>query len=201
MSSRAKRRKNKRNKESLPLKETQQKNQLTFWQKIEKWSLFWKIVVGILAFSSSVLTVVGTYYAFSPKLTISPSHSLDQTTPLSTKFEIRNDSLFKVKDLKPVCKNVIIKMVGGGGIFNKTGKYAIRNSDPPVPYLDSGESTSFFLPESYVGFGAPIESADVIISVEYRPQFLLFSKEKRARFVTEKALDGTLKWTPKAISE
>lgn len=186
----------KRNKDRRPQKAPQTKTTTTFWQWLMPLSPTGKLAAGI----GVILAVFGAYTPFYPKLSVDSSYSLDQSTPFSTRFDMRNDSMLKVTKIKPVCKRVTVKMVGGGGIVDGGGM--IQTAQLPIPFLKSGETTSFFLPVSHIKFAAPIEYADVTISIAYHHLLLpLPPREKLARFITVKASDGTLRWANKAISE
>jgi hypothetical protein len=145
MSTRSRRRKNIKNKGQQSLIKLQAIPKKRFWQWLELLSPTGKLAAG----AALILAIVGTYYSFSPKLYVTSTYSLDPSTPFSTKFDIRNESLLKVYEIKPVCKNVSVKMEGGGGV---SGPGTISTSQPPIPYLESGESTSFILPLAHIKF-------------------------------------------------
>lgn len=196
MSRRKTKARKKRNKGKLPPKAPPTETRGSLWQWLIPLSPTGKLAAGICVF----LAIFGSYLPFFPKISVVSSYSLDQSTPFSTRFDVRNDSLLKVTEIKPVCKRVTVKMVGGGGLVDGGG--TIRTAQPPIPFLESGETTTFVLPVSQIKFGAPIEYADVTISIAYRHLLLpLPPRVKLARFATEKASDGTLRWANKAISE
>jgi hypothetical protein len=196
MSRRATINRKKRNKGNSQLSMPPEKTKKSLWQWLKLLSPTGKLAAGF----GIILTIFGAYFPFYPKISVTSSYSLDPSTPFSTKFDIRNDSVLKVTEIKPICKRVTVKMVGGGGIDGEKG--SIQTAQPPIPYLESGESTSFILPIAYIKFGAPIEYAEVTVSITYSHLFLpLPPREKLTRFVTEKGVDGILHWANKAISE
>jgi hypothetical protein len=148
-----------------------------------------------------ILAIVETYYAFSPKISITPTELIDTLNPYSTPFIIKNESLLPLRSIEPVWKfREIISKNGKPIYFN--GPY-VRTVSPAIPSLESGESTSIFLPELY----KPIKEAkslnhlDIEVVVLYRPYLLPYKRSKELRFVTIKGAGNTFRWITKAISE
>ncbi len=193
MSNRAERRERNRNKLPQPQVENPQKTGKYSWQWFALLSPTGKIAATI----ALILTVVGSYYTFSLKLTIEPKESLDPSNPFATPFIIRNDSLLGVYsiNLKTGIREVYAK-----GSDNKFSNFGTMTDVPPIPKLDSGEPTTFFITFPFKT-PSPITSADIEIMVSYRPVLLPFNRNKSLRFVTIQAKNGTLHWVPKAISE
>jgi len=155
---------------------------------------FWASVV-------LALTIVGTYYAFSSKITISPSELIETTNLYTTPFAIKNESLLPLRSIKTVWKfREIISENGTPIKFN--GPY-VRAVLPDIPFLESGESSTVFPPKLY----EPIKEArklnhlDLEVVVLYRPYLLPFSRSKELRFVTVKGANDTFRWITKATSE
>ena len=173
-----------------------QKPKKTPWQWLQLLSPTGKVVAGVCA----ILTLFAAYLPFYPKITVTSSYSLDTSTPFSTKFDVHNDSLLRINEIKPILNNVNYRMEGGGGMTSHPTA-VVRTTDPPIPYLSSGETTSFVLPLTHIKTTAPIESADVTVRINYRHFLLPFKQSKLARFVLEKGTDGSIHWAYKAISE
>ena len=74
---------------------------------------------------------------------------------------------------------------------------------PAIPYLASGETTTFTLPVTELIFtNHPINYINIEIGVYYYLAFIPFyQKEKIMRFVTFKSKDEKLQWISKAMSE
>ena len=184
MSSRAKRRERNQNKlQQLQIK-TPEKQEKIPWRWFGLLSPNGKIAATIALF----LTVVGSYYTFSLKLTIEPKESLDPSNPFATPFIIRNDSLLGVYsiNLKTGIREVYAK-----GSNNKFSNFGTMTDMPPIPKLDPGEPTTFFITFPFKT-PSPITSADIEIMVSYRPVLLPFNRNKSLRFVTMQAKDGSL---------
>lgn len=144
------------------------------------WLTFSLTVVG------GLLTIVLAYYAFSSKLSITPSGSLNPSDPFATPFVLQNDSLLWVNLVKPYhCS--LRKITTEDYLVFQGIDTAI--DAPPIPRLDPGESTAFFLPfRTVIILRAPINYADIEVVVSYYPAFIPFyKKEKRVRFVTIKS--------------
>jgi len=155
---------------------------------------FWALV-------ALILTILGTYYAFSPKISITPSELIETTNLYTTPFTIKNESLLPLRSIKTVWKfREIISENGKPIKFN--GPY-VRAVLPDIPFLESGESTTVFPPKFY----EPIKEArnlnhlDLEVVVLYRPYLLPFSRSKDLRFVTVKGANNTFRWITKATSE
>jgi len=149
----------------------------------------------IAAAFALLLTVVGSFYSFMPKLLISASDTLNPQKPFATKFEIKNESLFRVS-------NVVFKYRPRGIFFTQGGSVSgegfLAPNKKPIPYLESGESTSLLLPAPPMG---DVIKADIEFIISYRPAFLPFQIHKRKRFITEKAADNSFHWLEKAVAE
>lgn len=186
-----KRQKNKKN-----IRHTQQQSPPTGREKILlRWlgllsptSRFWASVV-------LCLTIFGSWYAFSPKLFVTYSSPLNQTDLRSTPFVVRNNSLLSIKNICIACyskKTITEHNLTFLGI-------TFKNSDiPPIPSLDPGEGSTFFLP--FMFKNEPIIYADIEILVSYYAKFLPFKKEKSFRF-NGQITDNGIRWFEKSLSE
>jgi hypothetical protein len=130
-------------------------------------------------------------------LVISASDTLNPQEPFATKFDVKNESLFKVQNITFKYKPRDIVFTGGGSVVSKGG--FLNWNKEPIPFLESGETTSLLLPKP--PYSSPVAKADIELHVSYRPAFLPFEKHKAKRFVTSVASDGSLHWMEKAISE
>jgi len=198
MSSRAKRKERNRDKEQQPQPKDQGKKETSLLQWLGLISPTGKLAAAIALF----LTVVGAYYAFSPKLSINPSNSLDPTKPFATPFVVKNDSLLPIKSITLKCKFRKITLQASDGDANLVGtkEAGFATNIPPIPILASGEESTFMLPYP-PQFAQPVKFADVSAEVTYSPALLPFKKKALKRFVTVRAADGTFHWISKALSE
>lgn len=191
MSNRVKRKERKRNKVKRPQKGNQEKTVKSPWQWLGMLSPTGKFAAAIALF----LTIVGAYYSFTPKISISYSSPITQKDLRSTPFVVRNNSLLPVKNIrfkwysrKTVTeKNITIKNI------------TFTSSDiPPVPHLEPGEASTFILP--FLFRDEPMRYADIDISVTYQPALLPFEKEKTYRF-TGQITEYGVQWFERALSE
>jgi len=191
MSSRKERKKNNRYKDRQP----QPKNQGQKGKSPCGWTSILSPTGKFAAAFVLLLTVSGSYYSFSPKLTISASDTLNPQKPFATKFEITNESVFRVNDVIFKYRPRGIFFNGGGSV---SGEGFLAPDKKPIPFLESGETTSLLLPAPPMG---DVIRADIEFVVSYRPSFLPFQIHKKKRFTTEKGSDNTYHWLEKAISE
>jgi hypothetical protein len=156
-----------------------------------------KLLGGIAVF----VTLLGAYYAFSPKLLVTPSEPFDPANPFATSFDIRNDGLLNVYEIKSQLRvlKLSLKDEKGQKVDTPPG-VIIRTSHPSIPRLASGETTSIFLvPPTSAGNG--YLHIDLELVLFYQPALIPFEITKISRFITERASDGSWKWMKKAVSE
>ena len=160
-----------------------------------KFKLIWR---WLCAICGAILTIAGIYYNYSSKLTIEAEVSLNPQDPFATPFSIRNDSIFDLRSVH--CETFIRKLrtLKDGDVIGDSSLIGIL---PPIPNLESGESTTFFVSANQIGYDSPYCYADVEIIVSFRPVFLPYRKTVDSRFSTEIAIDGTLHWIQRAKSE
>jgi hypothetical protein len=168
------------------------KKQQSQSQKEKVKHMFGTLLAGFLAF----LAIITAYYTFAFKLTILPSETIDAMNPFATPFVLKNDSLLWINKVRP--HRLVIRNVNKFSCKIKTELIA-----PPIPYIASGESTTFTLPVAeFVFTNEPINYLNIEVVVYYYPAFIPFyKKEKQQRFVTIQSKDGKLQWVSKAMSE
>jgi hypothetical protein len=189
----------------IPLKsqKQQKQNQPNKGNSISQWlkwlsptSRFWACVV-------LFLTLVGSWYAFSFRMSITPSNPLDPSDPFLTPFVLRNDSLLWINLVNPYkCKLNYVK-TDRGGVFENCGTELVN---PSIPQLESGEPMTFILPfNKTIGSIGHIVYADIEIDVAYFPALLpsikIFEQHYKKRFSTYISKNRTLQWEHKAKSE
>jgi hypothetical protein len=199
MSNRTKRQERNLNKGQQPRTKNQLESGKYFWRLRELLSPTGKFAASVALF----LTIAGAYYAFSSKLSIYPTASLDPAKPFATPFVIKNDSLLSLSSIKLRCR--LRKVIVNDNVIllgSKDGeKETTFNSINiiPIPFLAAGEESTLFLP--FPNLEYPITFADISAEVEYSPALLPFKKKTLKRFVTVKASDGTFHWVSQALSE
>lgn len=143
-----------------------------------------------------ILGLIMAYFKFSTKLSILPSGPIDVSNPFSTPFILKNESLLPIYNVRP--HRCIIR-----NINNRSMGINVNLVAPAITRIASGETTTFILPVSELGFeNTQINYINIEIVVFYCAAFIPFyKKEKHVRFVTIKSKDGNLKWIPKSMSE
>ncbi len=195
MSSRSKRKERNRNREQQKQLKSQEVQKKSVW----RWLSFLSPTGALAASIALFLTVVGSYYAFSPKISINPSITLDPTKPFMTTFVVRNDSLLPINSIKIKCKFGKI-ILDNDATFIGTKEAGFTTNIPPIPSMSSGEESTFLLPYP-TQFIQQVKFADVSAEITYSPSLLPFKKKALKRFVTVSSENGTFRWISKAISE
>jgi hypothetical protein len=199
MSNRSERRERNRNKAQQPQSTNPKKTEKAAWQWLELLSPTGKLAAGL----ALLLTIAGTYYAFSPKLSIYPTDSLDSTKPFATPFVVKNDSLLPITSIELNCRlqkvilNNKVTMLGSKEGENETTFKSINIT--PIPTLAPGEESTFFLP--FPDLTQTVTFADISAEVSYSPALLPFKKKTLKRFVTMENSNGVLRWVAKSRSE
>lgn len=208
-----KKKKKKRNRASKPrnIQCKQEKQQIEPLEETKKHSFQWlkniRTIWKIVSVFAVLLTIFCSWYVFSPKLSATSSYSLNRSKPLYTKFDITNNSIFRINKIYIGCKNIHMKNLFGGEFKSYEDENVfILPEKPIIPYLEPGETTSVSLPilnliHNENNFLRNIDYIDVILLVKYSPSFLPIDLENLFRFSTEKDSSGKLHWTKKSISE
>ena len=191
MSNRAKRRAHNQNRGLQPQLRPQTIPGQRPWQWFSLLSPTGKLAASLGLF----LTIVGAYYAFSPKLSITPLTSLDPNRAFMTPFVVRNDSLLSINSIELECKSSRIVLENNAELIG-----GFKANIPPIPKLISGEESTFLLPYP-PNLSPPVKFADVLVEITYSPSLLPFKKMSLKRFITVRASDGTFHWISKALSE
>ena len=164
-------------------------------------SSLWSIVVGV----SVMMTIMGTVYAFAPKVSVSSGATLDPLDPFEAPFIISNESYLPISDVTFACKASKIQP-------SEFAEEVAKERDGKIPILDSwsfgpgpryvattfnpGEKRTFICLSIAGLLKSPITSASIEISVTYRPAWILPKEERRFRFDTAMNKSGQLIWLP-----
>lgn len=154
----------------------------------------WQIFGGIAL-------VVGFVAIFYPRISVSPSSSLDPQSPLLTPFVISNDGNIDLTDIKYMLGMRNIKFVDGReftGETNFTSRFTGPNNT--IAKLSVGEKSTILSPLQFNPGGA-VDFADVAIVVGFKPSFLPIKMEKVFRFITSKGNNGKLNWYAQPLSK
>lgn len=147
----------------------------------------WKFV----AFALVLLGAVATVYFFTWRLSVTPGVTLKDSDPFKTMFILQNDGQFPVYDVEFSCLTNFVKYPKG----NKVTQLYERSETFDIPKLGANEKTSTpCLFDVYV-YLPPI-TADISLTVKYRPGFYPFHKTQHFRFLAARRDDGSYVWMP-----
>jgi hypothetical protein len=161
----------------------------------------WSIIVGI----SVLMTIIGTIYAFSTRVSISSDVTLDPSDPFRTPFVISNDSYLPISDVTFSCKASNIQPnefvdafpPDQEGRVPRLGEWSLKPGPRYVAdYLQPNEKRSFECLSIIGLLKHPITNASVEIFITYRPLWILWKQERQFKFDTQRNKDGQLVWLP-----
>lgn len=152
---------------------------------------FWATFLAIAA----ILGFAATLYSFAPIVSITTSSSLNPNHPFGTIFVVTNDGWLPINSVEYFCgfinvtteNNIRVQRITVGP-FEATPK--LRNKEShniPCRYNEINRLTG----------GAPVKSAEVVITVSYRPSFVIWRRTKEACFATERNFQNQLVWLHK----
>mgnify|MGYP003393247610 CR=1 FL=1 len=186
--------------------------QLTVNKTFEKRSAFMEWFISKLGLI--VLTVVPAilaYFWFIPKISVSPTFSVNQQNILSTQFKVSNDGNTDIKDVESsiaICKiktsvggQIVGSQVNGNCDFKNRLKEPNTKENKRVPIMKRGEINTVQFPSNFI-IGDGIDFADLAVVVNYKLPFLSFwAWEQLFRFTTVKDADGALHWNGQPLSK
>lgn len=154
---------------------------------------------------SLVLALIGSYFLLRPQIDVEPDTALNPVQPMTTPFRITNRSVLPVYSVKKWCG---IKKLQTDQTAQQ--RLSISNlgfidaTEPAIPRLDSGESTSVFIHVEHLPISIssqPIVSGDIEVVVDYVTAILRTHREQIFRFETRKDANNEVRWYHKASSE
>jgi hypothetical protein len=163
-------------------------------------SFSWRLLAAI----SVLMTIIGTVYAFSPRLSVSSSSPLDPSAPFSTPFTISNDGYISVHNVGFKCSIRKIALAYDQGrvpsIIGDYEPYGPRLVGPIASTIAPEEKFTAFCPWPFSN-NTTVDEADIAVVVEFRQGLLPWHQEKRYRFKTVKDPGGKLHWLPQPVKE
>jgi hypothetical protein len=160
------------------------------WNALSSISQGWSILVAI----SVLMTILGSIYTLSTKITVAPINISYPADPLTTQFVIANDSYLPVYTVTLICDANKIhgaKMtdpsVSKDGQGLKIESFKVKKAKP-ISEIAPGEKTTvdcIFTPADQLPDWVRVD-----IVVQYRPALLPWYQERRFRFATTKNYDG-----------
>jgi len=150
------------------------------------------------------LALVGSYYLLRPQIEVEPDTAIDPKQPMTTPFRITNRSVLPIYNVHKECG--ITKLAtdqSANQRLTMSGFSFTDATEPTIPRLDEGESTSVFIHIEHLAAipGHPIESGDIDVVVEYTTAIIGLHKKQFFRFETRKDVNNEIRWYHKASSE
>ncbi len=149
-----------------------------------------------LRYIGLILSIIGTIYFFSPKIKIYPGEPLNPSNPFKTPFIIENQTILSIYNIEFSYVLRKIEAKESNQLIKNIGTLFISD---PIPLLRGNESTTTFCASPKML--TPVTSADIEITVKYKPKFFPIQKSLSMRFNTYPNKNGNLFWFPKALSE
>ena len=154
---------------------------------------------------SLLLAIVGSYYLLRPQIEVEPDAAINPAQPMTTPFRITNRSVLPIYGVRKWCG---IKKLESDQSAMQRVSYSnlgfIDETEPTIPRLDSGESTSVFIHAEHFPVsiaGQPIVNGDIDVVVDYVTAILKIHREQIFRFETRKDVNNEVRWYHKASSE
>jgi len=146
----------------------------------------WKIFLVVFALLSGT---AGLYSVLLPRISASPSDSLNLSTPFETIFQIRNDGYFTIRKIQINCGIVNLAMPFGGGIKNIGFVFPDSFAEKIEPGGVKSLRCRILSMPSFSG-----TNIDMELIVSFRADYSPISTERRFRFVTSEDASGILHW-------
>ncbi len=132
-----------------------------------------------------------------PRISVIPSSSLDPSNPFATPFTVSNDGYLDVYNATIVCNLKYVKdanentVVGPFPVYGQTT--LARDLAPGFPVT---VPCNFPSRGAAVLFEAPIATAKISISVQFRPAFLPWRRSRAYNFFMARDNQGQIHWFP-----
>jgi len=151
-----------------------------------------------------MLTIVGTLYNFSTKVSVVPD--LASEGPSFIQFILTNESYLPIHEVSDSCEVLNVSPAiwndklqeqmpknNPGGL----GSLSIRPGEAYVAQtLSANEKRSINCPLPTALLKFPIERANIEVVIDYRPDWLPWKQKKTYRFEGYRNKDGNLVWLP-----
>jgi hypothetical protein len=189
----SKRRKYRGNKEKyIPQQETKQEAQSRFQSSISK---SWKIAVGAITVTATILGLATGYLSLVSRVGVSPATSLDLRDPFSTPFVLSNDGQVGINNIDFTCKLLSVKTKTL--VFDNLD----FSSSSQISAMEPGEKSSVTCAfRRAFEMSEPVVSADIVISATFRPDYVPWSVKRELRFVAARDVTDILHWFPQPYS-
>lgn len=155
------------------------------------------VMMGLIGSLLSIATAVVTWF---PNIVVEPFGAFDPSSTAPTQFNIKNGSIFALKDISPWLGTCVLGFENvSPRIEGKCDKASISGGLVPTFWrresLAPGDSYTISLQDVVTPLpAAPIAEADIAIAVGYRVPLTWWMQERSFRFFTKKQSDGKLCW-------
>jgi len=160
--------------------------------------LFWATV-------SLIAALISSYFLLRPQIEVEPDIAIDPKQPMTTPFRITNRGVLPIYNVHKECGITKLNTGENGQPQVNLFKFSFRDTtDPYIPRLDEGESTSVLIRDGHFPFivpGKPFECGDIDVVVEYTTAIIGFRKKQSFRFETRRDVNNEVRWYHKASSE
>jgi hypothetical protein len=154
---------------------------------------------------SLFVALVGSYYLLRPQIEVEPDTALDPKQPMTTPFRITNRGVLPIYNVRKECGVKKLETdQSTNQRFTMSELSIIDDTEPVIPRLDGGESTSVFIPGEHFPFVTPdhpIVSGDIDVVVDYTTAIVRIHRKQYFRFETRKDINNEIRWYHKASSE
>jgi hypothetical protein len=162
----------------------------------------WKTILGIPAIFGFLAAIFGVVVYFNPRISVSPSFSVNPRNALLTTFVISNDGYTSIKNVKFAISIKDIKTSDGLHINgDPTFKGRLTEANNIVPVLRANEKYTVRFPSQF-DIGSNVTSADIALVVRFTLPCLPFVPwEKMFRYIPYKDVEGKFNWAPQPLSK
>jgi hypothetical protein len=154
----------------------------------------------LIGAAALILGVYASYVQLAPRISVSPSASLNPSDPFSTPFEVSNDGYLSIRDVQFLCRltDVQAQPPGINLSFENIGVMGpdqfLGDKSQNIRDIGPGRQATTKCNLSPIFPVMPIDRADISITVSYKPDYLWSPRSEDFRFVTVRSSDGQLRW-------
>jgi len=144
-----------------------------------------RILIAVLA----VLASLSAILSFLPRISVNPVASVDPHAAFGTIFSLKNDGVTSLHNVNfSLCPGRVYEPTNNAAFIG--GK--ISAADWHFDELAPGDSVG--LPFDRVFTGFPNALVDAVIVIRFRPDWWPLTKQRKFRFASQRAVDGTWQW-------
>ncbi len=162
-------------------------------------SMTLKVVGTVVTLLATSLGFMTGYLSLVPRISVWQTQPLNPADPFSTPFIVSNDGPLGINLVKFSCLLLNVETANRNRFIN----VRLSSESLTVIGMEPGEKATvpcIFRQSIGLSDSDTIQTADVVIIVEFRPDFVLWRRTRRLRFVTLRSSDGNLYWYPQPYS-